>query len=799
MASMKSFLKQEISLEKILLTAILVLAAFFRFYNLDRLPPGLRFDEAFNLSDILTMMEGPFTIFFPANNGREPFFNYLAIVGTMLFGANPIALRINSAILGTATVFLTFGFAKALFHSSRIALLAAFFLAISTWHTYYSRYGLRVILCLALTILTLWFFWRAITLSQQSRAETRYYILAGIFSAMTAYTYLSGRLTPLLLIALTVAAIAINRKNWRIYLQGLGITGIVAFVLFIPLGAYFVTHPQDFLAHGTTLSIWDPAVSHGDVTGTFFSNVAKVAGMFFVRGDYEDFRNVPEHPAFDPLLGALFVVGIIVMLRDLLMPKSTPTSRLRAFLIAAGMLLFLSSSILSDQPPNFTRTLPTLSVLILLPAWGASEIYERLRNVSMQKFAIGAFGLIALVSTIWSYNDYFVRFANLPSLYYGFDVRMYDVAQWINQNARTHTVYLAPLWYQQGTLALLTRQTPLKSFESRDTIVLPSSTSGKDALYAFPPEQEKKAAKLAERLGTIAKRESVLGSTGEQILIVYRVPSANLPNLQSTITTLLPDSDLLRSPKSLRAQWEDSFEILGYSVNALDTPKRNLEVTLIFRALKRIEQDYTFSVKVRDSQDRVWGQEDKWLGTNSYATPQMSEGDVIVEKFYPGLSACAPADNYRISIEAYNPTTMQTWDLASGGNVVQMGTTRAEASQGNRYEDLEPDEQRSVEAGSKMYMFGFSLSTREGKPGEPFSLSLFWRGYGDGANTHPIGLYLIDSAKQVLRLSLPTITMASEGRGTCTFFDLRVPSNATPGKGTLMVNDVDVAKFDVIK
>jgi hypothetical protein len=36
---------------------------------------------------------------------------------------------------------------------------------------------------------------------------------------------------------------------------------------------------------------------------------------------------------------------------------------------------------------------------------------------------------------------------------------MYDVGNWINQSAPANQIYLAPLWSQQGTLMLVTRNT----------------------------------------------------------------------------------------------------------------------------------------------------------------------------------------------------------------------------------------------------------------------------------------------------------------------------------------------------
>jgi hypothetical protein len=195
----------------------------------------------------------------------------------------------------------------------------------------------------------------------------------------------------------------------------------------------------------------------------------------------------------------------------------------------------------------------------------------------------------------------------------------------------------------------------------------------------------------------------------------------------------------------------------------------------------------------------VWGQEDKWLGDNSYATTQMSAGDIIVEKFYPGLNACAPAGDYRISVEAYNPQTTQTWELTNGGNMVNLGITRAEASQGNRYEDLDPNQTIDAQVTPNARLMGFTLSPDEVHPGDGFSLSLFWRGIGDGKLTSSTTIRLRDASKKDFVLAEKPLTLSADGRGLCTLFDLQLPKESANGTGTLFVNDTQVGQVNVTK
>lgn len=801
--------------EKIILVAILTLAACLRLYRLDEIPPGFQFDQAHYVFDAIFLLHGDFFIFFREPGRSEPLFQYLLIPFVALFGGDtPLAPKVTATLIGIATIFLIYGVARALFRSAPIALLAALFTAISFWHIFYCRYGERIPLTLFFAILTFWFFWRALAVSgsmfQVSGSlltfdfllltwrSWRNYILTGVFTGLTLYTYPSGRVVPLALVLITTYAALTDRARAAYYLKGLLLAGILATIIFLPLGIYYFQNPLDFISHTAEVSIFVP---HGDVSDNvpleLAKNTLKILGMFFVVGDSGVLRNLPYRPVFDPLVGALFVVGVSVWLAELILPKTSRINRLRAIFLAVWLGLALALSLVSDDAPNNGRILIGLPVVMVLPAWGICAIWERLRAPIARRAATLALSAIVVISAALVARDVFIVWANDPRTYYAFDVDKVELSQWINQNARAQHLYLAPVVYQVGTVSLLTRNAPLKSFDSRDTIVLPSRAAGKDALFVFPPEQERRAQAMATRLGALATREKISGSNGAPLALLVRVAAPNLPALESPLATLAQGSDFLRPQHTTRAVWGDAIELLGYSVEAADAAKRNLEVTLFLRALAPMSEEYTFSVKVRDARARTWGQEDKWAGSNSYATRQWSVGDVIVEQFYPGLSACAPAGEYRVTVEVYDPKTMQTLALTDrDGHWVELGTTRADASPGNLYEHLEPDQVLNAQVGERLQLMGYSLPPQV-RAGEPFSLALFWRGVGAGARERVV-IRLRDAGRDFV-LAENDVTLAREGRGTCAFFDLQMPNVVTSSIVSVWVNEREIAKIQMSK
>jgi hypothetical protein len=219
-----------------------------------------------------------------------------------------------------------------------------------------------------------------------------------------------------------------------------------------------------------------------------------------------------------------------------------------------------------------------------------------------------------------------------------------------------------------------------------------------------------------------------------------------------------------------------------------------LTVTLFLHALKRMNTNYTFSIKVSDEKNRVWGQEDKWPGDNSYETLHWDVGDLVIEKFYPGLTACAPAGDYRITVEVYDPKTSQVLALSNReGSSVRVGSLRAGPSEGNLYENLEPDRAMELRVGDRLQLFGYTLTPDSVRVGENFSLALFWRGLGSGS-AGSISVKLGEST-----LAEATIRPPAEGRGICAFYDLAVPASQAPGKIPIQVNGKEVVSLDVVK
>jgi len=212
----------------------LLLAAGLRLPALVRFPPGLHYDEAANA--ILAGeigLQGERPIFIPSYTGKEVLFFYLASGLMGLVGESLFALRLTAAFAGILTVAATYWLGRELFADRRIALLAAALLSISFWHLLFSRLGFRAItqpLLQALALAALWHGLRRVEAGAQMPAQRTawlWFVLAGIFLGLTAYTYLAARLFPLLLAPALLPLLRSRRRlPWLLLAGGVGFASL---------------------------------------------------------------------------------------------------------------------------------------------------------------------------------------------------------------------------------------------------------------------------------------------------------------------------------------------------------------------------------------------------------------------------------------------------------------------------------------------------------------------------------------------------------------------------------------------
>ena len=635
-----------------------MISAFFRLWRLNDVPSGFQFDEAYNAADALRVLAGERPLFFEANGGREALHVYLVAPFVAVFGPGPVALHLASALIGIATVVLSFVLWRKLMPARPGApALAALLLSLSYWHIHFSRYGIRAILLPLLLIPVVYFLWEA-TQPSASRewvmaraaknwraaapAPLRALLLCGLFVGLALYAHPAARFIPVMVVLwyvwlyLSASREASPLKHFAPLperavalrlVRELAVIGLTALVVFVPAGLYFLAHPESFLGHPTVVAITDQRVSGGNFLSALAANGLRVAGMFFVAGDGAWIHNLSGRPVFDWLIAPFFLLGLIVWAR--MLRRLEPL----AVLLAIWLAVMLVPTLLSDGAPNFSRAIGVMPALFVLPAWGLAAAYTVLNRVFQARpmRVVLAAGMVALLfaSALLTYHDYFDLFPAFPQTYYAYDRDKLDEVGSLRAAAAANRVFVPPLLAQHATFSLLTRDAGFRSFDNGEVFVLPARDLQRGMLYAFTADADPAYREEFERTyGFLAQQSNVSDAFGKPLLIEYRIAPGDIPAAAEALPRSLP----VAPQKLIGADFNHEIRLVGYRI-AAPASDRPFQLTLVWQALAAPTHDYTLFIHLDDMANHRISQRDRRPGNGSYPTSQWAPGDIVVETY----------------------------------------------------------------------------------------------------------------------------------------------------------------------
>lgn len=290
-----------------ILLIVIAIGAFLRFYQLGSNPPSLNWDEAslgYNAYSILQTGADEYGNKFPLSirsfdDYKPPLYTYLTIPFIKIFGLNEFAVRVPSAFIGVLSILAIYFLVKELLqkwdkkYQERIALVSAFFLAISPWHLQFSRVAFEGQIGLFFLISGLLFFLKAL------RNGSFFYLSSTLF-LLSLYSYHSFRLlVPLLLLVLLIVfwKSILNFKKQAV------ISLMMLFLLSFPIWSSFLGETAGTGARLSMVTIFsDPTVidssieridydkSSNDYVGTLFHNRRVIYALAIAKGYLDHFN-----------------------------------------------------------------------------------------------------------------------------------------------------------------------------------------------------------------------------------------------------------------------------------------------------------------------------------------------------------------------------------------------------------------------------------------------------------------------------------------------------------------------------
>lgn len=649
--------------EWLAVAAITLVAAFLRLYRLDTLPPGVHFDEAVYGLQGEYIYRGHLPVFFQSYTGREPLYMYLVALVYLFTGPGTFGLRLTSALIGIATVPMAYLAFRAMF-GRRVALLGALLTATAYWHLNVTRTGFCWTLMPLMEAIAIYLLWRG-----YSEGKIRFLVLGGVATALNLYIYLAARFFPITLFLILVYLALVDAGRLRVRWPGLLLALGAAVLVFAPLGIHYLRVPHDFWERADQVLAWKQAgpESYGR---TIAGNVLHMFLTFLPRLDTAGRFSLQGRPAFDPLIGPFFLLGVVCALRQLRQPQ-----------YGVLVLWWLGMAL----PPLFTiepypvsnqRIFGTIPALYGLAALGFAAVWswakgrlqatgasvaDRGRSGAARLVPI-VLGLVLLAEAVWGAVYYFAVWAPSQATYYKFHSDVAEIGRLMRPEVEAgHRVVIASEHYHHPSVVITEpASVDAKWVQGKRVVALPA-WDGREIDYFVPIFDAKPIAPGVDVLERAAcQKEEFQNANGVPVVELYRI--CRPPAISRPATPLATFAD----------------EVRLWSVDVASEANRGsyLRVGLQWEVLKGVRAERFFAAHVVDSQGVRWAQADE-IG---YLPPEWQAGDQVWQWLDVPLPPGIPPATYQVRVilagEKAAPLLVHDSQGALAGTYVAAGTVR---------------------------------------------------------------------------------------------------------------------------
>ncbi len=477
----------------IILLVILVVAGVFRFWQLDKIPPGLYPDEAMNGNDALDLLyKGDFRTFYPENNGREGLFVWLLALSFWIFGPSLWSIKVVSALAGTLTVLGTFLLTKEIFRLIKkskeqiikIALFASFLTAISFWHVNFSRINFRAILIPLVLTFGFYLLFRALNKGGLNLKNLVTVGSSGIIFGLGFYTYISYRFI-VLLGPLTLFLFWLTAKKKNFFKLSLLLV-VFIFLTALPLGVYFLKNPGDFFGRATGVSV----LSHETPLLKLGESVISHLGMFNIRGDGNWRHNYSEEPLLLWPVGLIFLMGLFFSVKNtVLFIRQKEYSSLvpYCFLISWFLIMLIPGFLSAEGIPHSLRVIGAIPPIYIMSGIGFSWLLKKMGSFKLNFRSIALYLPIAvflIVLTFAQFDKYFFDWSKREEVEHAFSKKYVSLGRYLNSLPENYekTVIVnaggVPVPYPDGIP--MPAQTPIfieraENIQTRSNYILPDT------------------------------------------------------------------------------------------------------------------------------------------------------------------------------------------------------------------------------------------------------------------------------------------------------------------------------------
>ena len=415
------------------LVVIMIIAAYFRLYNLNGMPPEMTSDHVEKLLDSQRILDGNPQVFFPNNGGREAIQFYLMAFISQFpgLGMNFFTLKLLTVIEGIITIPVLWWMGREIIGEKEaelgnlVGLILAALVAVSYWDVMLSRLGLRIVLTTLFTALLVIYLSRAMRRNQRGD-----YIKAGLTLGLGMYAYQAVRMLPVVVVLGVIIAIVFawlrskkGHQTWH-YMFNAIVLVVVSLAVFIPLLTFWVQYPNDFWRRTSGRLLGDDLVQVTNEKGelvervaTFdermaafqqnvpivLDNIRNALLMYNWKGDVAWITAAPNRPEMDVYTGALLIVGVAAWLVRMVRRRD-PADWLMLPMLFIMLLPSALSIAYPVENPSATRTSGTLPEAYLFAALPLALMVVSLRRTIPGRVSVVAGVVVVAVITVFSWG-----------------------------------------------------------------------------------------------------------------------------------------------------------------------------------------------------------------------------------------------------------------------------------------------------------------------------------------------------------------------------------------------------------
>jgi 4-amino-4-deoxy-L-arabinose transferase-like glycosyltransferase len=382
---------------------LLLVAAFFRLWNLGAVPPGLHAEELTNAQISDRLLSGQVAIIYDqVSPAREGLYYALLAAVNALIGRGLILWRLPSVWIALLSLAITTQLMRRLF-GVRVSLMALGLMAVTFWPVWMGRTVQHVALLPLATSLTIYTLVRAFEARDLTRASL-WFTLGGLALGLSQYVHVTAWTLLVLFVAFVVYHRLVDPQDLRRRRGNIIYALVLALVLMLPLFIYIGRHP------GVREPV--PVAEQPGLILEIPGRLIQAVAALVLRGDLLPQHNLPGRPVLGPVIGGLMAVGIgVVAARFKQAPYGLALLWMAIGLIPAAFL---------PQQPDFEFMAVIMPVVFVFPAIGLRAIFEWLRSAlrtPVRRVAASAITgtVVALIlaNAAWTYRDYFITWPSL--------------------------------------------------------------------------------------------------------------------------------------------------------------------------------------------------------------------------------------------------------------------------------------------------------------------------------------------------------------------------------------------------